>query len=174
MLFTEGMEWGGAVPNPNRPIALLRRGFRASYRFSKRYGVFRGSKSPNSADAPSSPVAWHAQGPDVGASIRSVKYPFARSCWSLGSRSVPMYSSRKSSRTWTLGVRRAEPEKSAHRVIGSGLHRGRMGARPLRTSARFAIYSGRMAMPSPLTASFRATVGSLETTRNRMLGVAIF
>jgi len=47
--------------------------------------------------------------------LLSVKYPFARSCSSLGSRSVPMYSSRKSSRTWTLGVRRDGPENSAHR-----------------------------------------------------------
>src|SRR5580692_9123902 len=85
-----------------------------------------------------------------------------------------MYSSRKSSRTWTLGVRHAGPEKSAHRVIGSGLHSGRMGVRPLRTSARFAIHRGRIATPNPLIASFRATVGSLVTTRKRMLGVAIF
>jgi hypothetical protein len=43
-------------------------------------------------------VARHAQGPDVGASLRSVKYPFAGFCLSLGSRSVPRYSSRNSSR----------------------------------------------------------------------------
>jgi hypothetical protein len=43
------------------------------------------------------------------ASFRSVKYPFARPCLTLGSRSVPMYSSRKSSRIWTLGVSRVGP-----------------------------------------------------------------
>ena|ERR1700733_15012408 len=36
------------------------------------------------------------QGPDVGESVRSVKYSFARPCLTRGSRSVPMYSARKS------------------------------------------------------------------------------
>ena len=134
-----------------------------------------GGLAGGSMDSPRSRVAGRrAQGPDVGASIRSVKYPFARSCSSLGSPSVPMYSSRKSSRTWTFGVSRAGPEKSAHSVIGSGLHCGRMGIRLLRTSALFAIHKGRMAMPKPLMASFRATVGSLVTTLKRMCGAAVF
>ena len=46
-----------------------------------------------------------------------------------------------------------------------------MGISLLRTSAGFVIQSGRMAMPNPLRASFRATVGSLETTRKRIFGV---
>jgi hypothetical protein len=54
-------------------------------------------------------AACHAQGPDVGASFRSVKYPFARPYLTLGSRSVPMYSSRKSRRICTLGVSRVGP-----------------------------------------------------------------
>src|SRR5437868_6369039 len=106
-----------------------------------------------------------AQGPDVGANFRSVKYPFAGFPLSLGSLSVPIYSSRKSSRIWTLGVRLDGLEKSAHKVIGSGVHFGRTGTRALPTSEFFAIHSGRMAMPKPLTASLRATIGSLEITR---------
>ena len=49
-----------------------------------------------------------------------------------------------------------------------------MGVKALRTSGLFAIHRGRMATPNPLIASFRATVGSLVTTRKRMFGVTIF
>lgn len=43
---------------------------------------------------------------------------------SLCSRSVPMYSARKSSSTWALGVRRAGREKSAQRCGGGPLPGG--------------------------------------------------
>ena len=115
-----------------------------------------------------------AQGPDVGANFRSVKYPAARSWFSRGSRSVPIYSSRKSSSSWTLGARRNGPKKSAHSVIGSRVHCGKMGVKALRTSGLFAIHKGRIAIPNPLTASFSATVGSLVITRKRMFGVTMF
>jgi hypothetical protein len=54
-----------------------------------------------------------------------------------------------------LGVRRAEPEKRAQRVIGSGLQSGNIDISLLHVSVRLAIYSGRMAMPSPLRARSR-------------------
>jgi len=49
-----------------------------------------------------------------------------------------------------------------------------MGISLLRTSAGVVIQSGRMAMPNPLRASFRATAGSLETTRKKIFGATIF
>jgi hypothetical protein len=147
-------------------IAEATRLFRQGVREINLIGFYRALSPP--------PDGFLVSSDALDASLRSVKYPFARSCLSLGSRSVPMYSSRKSSRTWTLGVRRDGPEKSAHRVIGSGAHWGRTGIKPLRTSGRFAIHRGRTEIPNPLMASFRPTAGSPETTRKRMFGVAIF
>src|SRR5580658_1854169 len=75
-------------------------------------------------------VALHAQGPDVGGSRRSVKHSLARAPLSLGSRSVPRYSSRKSSSARTFGVRRDGPENSAHRVIGSASTGAELASEP--------------------------------------------
>ena len=82
------------------------------------------------------------QGPEVGESVRSVKYSFARPCLTRGSRSVPMYSARKSRSPSTFGVSRDEPEKSAHKVIGSGFHSGRIGTSLAALFGCFAIHSG--------------------------------
>jgi hypothetical protein len=105
-----------------------------------------------------------AQGPDVGESVRSVKYCFARPCFTRGSRSVPMYSARKSRSPSTFGVSRDDPENSAHNVIGSGFHSGRIGTSLLRLSGCFAIHSGRTVMPRPSRANGRLMPGSLVTT----------
>src|SRR5450631_3974690 len=116
----------------------------------------------------------YGYGPDVGLRDRSEKYPAATSFVSRGSRSVPRYSSRKSSSTCTFGVSREGLENSAQRVIGSGTHCGRICTRAFRTSGLFAIHNGRMTIPNPPRASFRATVGSLVTTRKRISGVTTF
>src|ERR1700733_7816659 len=113
----------------------------------------------------------YGYGPDVGVRDRSEKYPAATSFFRRGSRSVPRYSSRKSSSTCTFGVSREGLENSAQRVIGSGTHSGRICTKAFRTSGFFAIHKGRITMPNPLRASFRATVGSLVTTRKRIWGV---
>src|ERR1700730_15326068 len=116
----------------------------------------------------------YGYGPDVGVRDRSEKYPAATSFFSRGSRSVPRYSSRKSSSTCTFGVSREGLENSAQRVIGSGTHCGRICTRAFRTSGLFAIHNGRMTTPNPPRARFRATVGSLVTTRKRISGVTTF
>src|SRR6202041_520911 len=85
-----------------------------------------------------------------------------------------MYSARKSRSPSTFGVSRDEPEKSAHNVIGSGFHRGRIGTSLLRLSGCFAIHSGRTVMPRPSKANGRLMPGSLVTTWNAMFGLTSF
>ena len=53
---------------------------------------------------------------------------------------------------------------SAHNVIGSGFHSGRIGTSLLRLSGCFAIHSGRTVMPRPSRANGRLMPGSLVTT----------
>jgi hypothetical protein len=120
------------------------------------------AKSASRQQSAGSPQSVHqdslAQGPDVGERVRSVKYCFARPCFSRGSRSVPMYSSRKSRSPSTFGVSRDEPENNAHNVIGSGFHSGRIGTSLLRLSGCFAIHSGRTVMPRPSRAKYLLAV----------------
>ena len=54
--------------------------------------------------------------------------------------------------------------KSAHSVIGSGFHSGRIGTSLLLLSGCFAIHSGRTVMPRPSRANGRLMPGSLVTT----------
>jgi hypothetical protein len=80
-----------------------------------------------SMNCPNRSSSLSPHGPEVGPIDRAVKYSFVHFCRRRGSRSVPMHSVRKSSKTCTLGVRRDWPENRAHNVIGSGFQRGNIG-----------------------------------------------